>query len=605
MSDSFRITVKENDQSAVVLPNTGATGATVIKASRGPSKPVYIGKGQKSRILDIFGKPSSTYPGVWEAIEYNNKYPLWLAAPTTGGRYGGVLVKTSGTVALTGNGVESVSAIDFTAFPVIETVGTGDGSTTNFTKTVTDYTDYVNQSIDVYTAGESITVTASDAEPEVLTSASLSAGSFTRASGALDITFDTAPAVGEKIEVYYEVDISADTYFALFSRDPEADYMSTMITYDTTTELFSVHLYKKSGTTYSEITGSPFTVSPVEGTLDGFGKNVYAIDLFKDSDYVVPAINADLALSTFYDDSAKTDFAGGSRGTQSATELQLSWDYFQQKNTYPIDIFFDTTADSSVPDLFNTLRTSYQKYSAYILPLPNSSASTAKSTKSGYSISNRGLYFYWNWFRVKDNYNNSSFWTNLIGRVAGKHGDMHTVYNGLAPAWVDESGYGGQLGGGILEAAYDPDEATLKDLNDNQINPIIFHPQYGVMITSDRTSLTSLSDYSFIPHSRLADWIIKNILEQVLPYQLVKLNDNAHRTRVKTKADTLIGPLVAPPYNLLRDFATKCDEENNDDTVLNLRQFILSVAVKFTPFSEYCILLFTNTDQGTDVTEAV
>ena len=606
MSDSWRIQTILNDTSSVVQSNVGSVGATVIKASRGPVVPVKINKGQTSRILDIFGPVSASYPGVWEAIQYAKKYPLWLAAPSTDGLYGGVMVTSAGTKTLH-SGVSAIDSanFDFAAVPITETLGTGDGTTTNFTLTIAEDTIYVHQSLDILVNGTSITVSASDAEPEVLTSTDGS-GTYTRATGVVDFTFDTAPASGASIQVSYDADYSATAYMAFFSRDPQADYMSTMITQNDD-DTFTVHLYKKSGSTYTEIQGSPFTVSTVTGAKDGFGKIIYAEDLFDGSDYVNTLVNSALPVASFTDDTTKVDFAGGVRGTTSSSEYTSSWNYFQQSRTYPADVFFDTTADSGIPDLFVTLRSTYQKYSAYLLPLPNDTLSNNITTKTGYSISDRGIYFYWNWFKVKDSDTTSSatFWTNLLGKVATKHADMYVVYNGLAPAWIDENGLGGQLSGGVLEAAYDPSESDLKLADTNQINPIILDPQYGVMITSDRTSLTSLSDYSYIPHSRTADWILKTIISQVLPYQLVKLNDNAHQTRVRTKAETILAPLVSPPYNLLEDFAVKCDDENNDATVKSLRQFVLSVAVKCTPTSEEIKFIFTNTEQGANVQEAV
>jgi hypothetical protein len=191
-----------------------------------------------------------------------------------------------------------------------------------------------------------------------------------------------------------------------------------------------------------------------------------------------------------------------------------------------------------------------------------------------------------------------------MGRVATKHAQMYDVFNGLAPSWIDENGHGGQLGGNIIEMAYDPSETQKQTLSeDNQINPIEFNTQYGVMITAQRTSLTSLSDYSYINHSRTADYIILNVERQVLPYQITKLNDADHRNRARIKGDAIVSPLAGAPYNLLRSYAIKCDSENNTNQVLNRREFVFEIAVKFTPTSESIRFIFTNVDQTTSVEE--
>ena len=113
------------------------------------------------------------------------------------------------------------------------------------------------------------------------------------------------------------------------------------------------------------------------------------------------------------------------------------------------------------------------------------------------------------------------------------------------------------------------------------------------------------SDYASIGHTRLADYLIDNIINKVLPYQLFKLNDTDHRARVKSQIDTIISPITANPFNLLSEFVVKCDEENNNAEVLSREEFVVSVAIKFTPFGKWIKLFFTNTAQGVSVESEV
>jgi hypothetical protein len=488
--------------------------------------------------------------------------------------------------------------------PVWETLGTGDGSTATFILTLTDKTYYVNQSIEIKLAGTSINVTASDASTEVLTtSPNVGSGTYVRATGVLTFTFTTPPTDNQAITVEYNTDRSSTVYFGLFSRAPQADDLSVQVT--EASAVFTINAYFiNSDLEYETLPNSPYSVSLTANTKDGFGENIYIDDVFEDDDFIIPVINSDLAFTTFVDDAAKVDFDGGDRGdTLTITELTVGWAYFQQATTYAADIFFDCTADSGIPAIFSTLRNTYQKYKAYLLPLPNQAYATAIVTKSGYSISDRGIYFYYNWGKARDSYNNSYLWSPLMGRIAGKHADMVDVYNGLAPSWIDENGHGGQLGSGIVEMAYDLSESALEALDTAQINPVIKDNQYGIMIVGDRTSLTTLSDYSYIGHSRVADYCISNIIAQALPFQLTKLNDTKHRTLVKSKCDLITKPLLNPLYGLLSEVETKCDDENNDDTVRAQRKFVVETYLKFTPFSETITFIFTNVDQNTSISE--
>jgi len=76
-----RISFVDVDTSASLPQVSAITGYTVIKAPKGTIKPKYIQKGDTTTILNLFGAPSSTYPGIQEAIDFNQQYGLWVSAP--------------------------------------------------------------------------------------------------------------------------------------------------------------------------------------------------------------------------------------------------------------------------------------------------------------------------------------------------------------------------------------------------------------------------------------------------------------------------------------------------------------------------------------------
>ena len=81
-SFDWRIEVNAQDLSTVPTGTAqGEVGGMVILSSKGAVDPVYFGVGQTSRIVNYFGRPSTTYPDVQEAIEYNESYPLWVCSP--------------------------------------------------------------------------------------------------------------------------------------------------------------------------------------------------------------------------------------------------------------------------------------------------------------------------------------------------------------------------------------------------------------------------------------------------------------------------------------------------------------------------------------------
>jgi len=609
MADEL-IQVNWQDNSATVSTVVGSTAGTVINSLRGGNVPVYFYPKQTSRILDYFGIPNTNNVAVAEILQYNNKYPIWVSAPSTGGKHAGVLVTKTGTEALI-SGIADISSdtFNFASIPVTEpATQVADGVITNFTLTIADFANYVNQSIDATVAGVSVAITASDAEPEVLTS-TLGSGTFTRATGVFDFTFTDAPAANSAIDIVYNVNRSSDAYFAVFDKNPQVSDLKIKIKgSNLSTGSFEATLYKENRSsvgTYKTVSNWPKTLSTVPNTRDGFNTNIYMEDYLVNNDYISTVVNSALTVSTFVDYTASLLMTGGLRGTTSATELATGWDYFKQTNKYPADIFFDVTADSSIPAIFETLSDSYQLYSSYIVPMPNTSSATAITNSTSIMTDNKNISFYWGWGKIYNSYTDSYLASPLTGRIALRYGDMYDIFNAGAPAWYNENGlHGGQLGSGIQELFYDADDTAQKALEDARINPIINHPTFGVMLARERTSQSLQSAYASIGHTRLANYIVSNVLT-VLPYQLYKLNDNAHRSSVKAQIESILSPITAEPNNYLDSYIVKCDGENNNAEVLQAEKFVVTVAVKFTAFAHYIIFNIINTAQGTSVEDAV
>lgn len=597
MSD--RVQVNITDNSGFTKGATVIRGATVLRSPKGTEEPMLFEKGNTLDILQRLGYPSASYPDIWEAIEFNKQYALWISAPSNSGLHAGIIYDVTGAIPMT-VGSSDPSTFDFASVDYTELIGTGNGVLTNFTASLTQ--NYKNLSLSSIVVGSTpITVSVTDAEPEVISGVGISAGTMTRATSAIDVTFSAAPADGDAIYAVYQTDLSATAYFALFEKSPHAQTVKTKVTYSTVTGFFTIEYYITDNRSIDKLVDS-YEVSQIPGTVNGQKENIYIDDYFAENNYLI-SISNDLVYTTFVADTAAVALGAGSRGaTITLTELTAGWAYFEEARNYPANIFMDFTADAGIPDIFDDLRSNQCQYKDFILPLPdNQDATAAAATKSGYSINERGLSFYWNWKKIKEPYNSTIFWTCQIGSVAVKWADMFPVYNGLAPAMVDENGYGGQLSGSVLAMRYDPDDDTVAILADAGINAIIFDPDYGAMITNHRTGQTPavLSDTSFISHSRAFDYCISNIIRQVLVFQLTKLNDNYHQTQVRTKTEAILNPLVAK--SIFREIAVKCDDENNTDAVKAKRQFKLGVAVKVTPTSEWIILDFILSAQGVNV----
>jgi hypothetical protein len=620
MSESWRIKTIYDDRSQRVLPSAGAgLGATVVRSSRGIEHPVYFGKGETQKILSLFGVPSSDNPELLEAIEYNKHYPMYLVSPTNLGLNGGILIGDAGSVTL-GAGISGVEGKDLSSLTLTAPLT---NVSTNAYAGIASHLEHLlltgetpAPTLKVLIDGVDAELTFTESEGVyTIAGTGLIEGNLVADTGVISLLFDTAlaPEPDAVLEFAYDVDFSSDYYCMLTNVGPsDSDYIRVKVSGVEINgrDAFEMQVEMKNiKGEYKETTFSPITFSLFEDHEDGFGQNIYIENVFENSDYFVPHVEGALEftnLDSFVDDSSFVILSGGTRGgVVSGADLVAGYSFFQESRKYPIDLFFDATVDSAIPAEFATLRASYNKYARYILPIGNMTPTALLALEtSPITARDRGISYYWGWFKIRNNYHSSGKLIGIpMGEVAKKHADiMVNAFGGLAPAWYDENGMGGQLTGGrIIESLYDPTEDQLKLMDEMQINPIVLDPSAGPMITSRRTSVSTLSDWSFIDYSGAMDYIIKNVITQVLPYQIVKLNDDNHRTIVRSKTESIIQPMTLAPVNVVDSYFVKCDGENNNDEVKAREEFRLDLAVKFTPRSRMIVFTFINTPQGADV----
>jgi len=403
------------------------------------------------------------------------------------------------------------------------------------------------------------------------------------------------PKVGENVtlEYVYNEDISTTVSHSLFASSPYDDDLAVEIEY-LTGKQFKLTLYRVPSAGTTEI------INEYEYSLvnekNNFGKSLYIHDIFKNNPYIIPVINNDYVWSDPTFSPSIVNLTGGSRGdTPQTSHFNTAWDYFKKPNRYPVKNFMDVNGNSATK--LKDLRDNYQYYSHCItcVPLGNDSES-AVTVRQGLGIDDDHLSLYTNWSQIEDPYNNSFAWISQIGSVGTKYAMMEDVYDALSPAGDDEDGHGGILQiWKVIEMEEDYDDTALQELDDAQINPIIKDDAGIVKIYGDKTLKISLSDTSYVGTRRLYNLIIEKIIKNILRRQEFKNNDDFHRLKARSMADDYMRPIASRQF--LRDYYVQCDTNNNDDTVLEQRKFILDVYVKVTPNSQFVQLRFTRLSQ--------
>jgi len=609
MSASWRVTTKFIDATERSETSIPIFGATAINALKGPKDWFFFEKGATQKIVNTYGYPTKDNPSIQDAIDFNQKTGLFISAPYKTGKFGGAFITKKGTIPFI-SGTSTKEIVDYSAIPCDAQIAVANGIAATYTFAVPGFSDYVKQSIDILVNGISIEVAATDDETEILTTApDIGAGTFNTTTGQLSFTFNPVLVVGSVISITYEIDLENEVYVTLFARDQQADDLKIQVTADEEIDgNFSMQVFQYLPTEkeYFEINGSPFNFSIDPLGKDGFGTNIYIENIFNEDEQTLftPKVVAG-EFTTFINDTTSKALFGGSRGTAiTGSDLAVVYEDLKDKNKYPVKIIFDATAEDLVATKFEELRNSELTRTRFMLCTKNLSATAliADPDTAANGTVSRGIYYYClSWGIHKDLFLGKNFLCSNMGLIAGKMADVLILGPGGNPAWIDENGKGGQLGGAITKFIYGATESQLQLLDKARLNPVVFDSSYGNIIKSWRTRQTRLSDYAYIPQSSLADWIVERVESEVLPYQLGKEIDDFHMSVVKTKTDQILSSVQL----WLEDFYTLCDRTNNTDATRAQQKFILTVGVVFVGYTNTIEFTFMNSPAGTSVEETI
>lgn len=577
-----RIIQTEKDLAGFISAQVTEVGAMVLKSSKGENVPRKCET--ENNVVNRAGHPSSTYPSVFEAIAFTRKAPLWIVCPYgTGSLWGGVVVEETTAYPFTAGQITPDSFV-FTALNTLvsaESIGTGDGITTNYTGTLS-YSPIDTGTLALYKGVSGVSATESGGD---ITGTDISGtGSLTLATGAYDFTFVDAPGSGIAVTSDYTYDKNevSGVSHCVFSVSPQTDDLAIDLE-ATTGNQFKLTLYKIVNSVDNYIGEYEYSLDREQ---DNFQKSLYYEDIFFENPYITVVKNSDFSLSSAYTtDVSSVNLAGGNRVTPAGSDISTAWNKFQSANKYKANIFMDVLSGSETT--VNTLITTYQTYAHGLTIMPlGTTASTASAARTAMSLNSDNMSIYMNWAKIEDPYNDSSAWISSIGSIGKKMAMMSDIYDSGSPAGIDEDNHGGQIDDWkYKELELDLSETQQASLDAIQINPIIWDDDHGVMAYGDKTAQSTLSDVSFIGHRRMYNYILEKIINQVLKKQVFKNNDILHRTRAKAMIDDFIRS-TAFSVGAIREWRTVCDTTNNTDEILNQRKFIVDLYVKVTPNSQ-------------------
>lgn len=645
MLSTNRISIKNEDLSASLISTASKVlGYTVVDAEKGPCKPVKISAGSSEKIHSIFGYTSAKYPMIQEALDFNAGYDLFISAPydATCSKVGVAYVTSKGIIAadpveLNGTYIEDLSEDSDIEIPGItsnlsmkkagnfisEAKIEASGKTVAITKS--------NQAVNLK-AEDTLTIRTGTEERTVVIKASaegnLEAYSHVEKStsgtpglekvgtvAAGTITFNSPKSTSgdffhedsvganlakSKFKFYQaggDLEESTKVYAVIYQKYASNRTTEISCEKQTVGDNKAFTFTVKEAITPTRTVSKNYTVSLDVSAKDGFGSPLGYDSVLADSYFV--------GMYVLDDDIAGAEFEKGEcslTGTRVASSnLEDGWIFPEKPEYGDVDLFFNSETDPDTASSFFKLadRTSY--------PVQGFLFSLTPSKLESLSPLNFGAR-YWNvcgkFTRVSP-YTKEKYVSGLIGsRALMQAKIIENSYGGVAPMFLNENGLGGQLNVSVRKALNSWDKNEIDILTDNNYNPIIKDPTYGLMLVGQKTCQKGvLSDWSYIGHVSSFIALEKTLIDSVLIPQIGKPNNDYYRDLRKTQVESYLSPRISGARAIWADAIvdTSTREGVNDAEALAAKQFKIVVKVQPNIYSEYVTLTLASYPQGVEL----
>ena len=647
MLSTNRISIKNEDLSAsLVSTSTRVLGYTVVDAEKGPCKPVRIPAGSTEKIQSIFGYTSARYPMIQEALDFNAGYDLFISAPydATCSKVGIAYVTDKGIFAadpveLNGVYIEDLSEDSDVEIPGITSKSSlsmrkagsfiseanivASGKTVAITKS--------SQAVNLK-AEDTLTIRTGTEERTVLikadTEGSLGAYSHVEKSELREtgltkvgtvtagtITFNSVSSLPG--DFFHEDSIEANLAKSTFK------FYQAGEDFEESTKVYAVIYQRYASNRTTKISYKPqviqkdkaftFTVSETISptrtiskkytlSLDVAAKDGFGASLGYDS---VLANDSFIGLYLLNDDIEGASFEEGNcslEGTRvSPATLEDGW-LFPEKPEYgDVDLFFNSEVDPSPSSSFFTLadRTPYpvQGFLFSMTPINLGDLSPLSFGSRYWNICGK--------FTRVSTYTKEKYVSGLVGsRALMQAKIIEGSYGGVAPMFLNENGLGGQLSVSVRKALNSWDKDEVDVLTDNNYNPIVKDPTYGLLLVGQKTCQAgALSDWSYIGHACSFIALEKALIEDVLIPQIGKPNNDYYRDLRKTQVEAYLSPRISGSRAIWADAVvdTSTREGVNDETALAAKEFRIVIKVQPNIYSEYVTLTLASYPQGVEL----
>lgn len=603
------IIINFNEQSGATTPiDSARTTAMIIEANSGPIKPVLFQAGSESAIRAMFGDPSSTNPQVLGAILANRNSNLLISAPDTNGLADALWLTQSGLFSDTDSGVELgtlgtlATEVAQAGVPVTQLIGSGDDSTTVFSKIVAAMRRYDRESLKLKVgANDSVAPTKTTTVKTVTTYTFTGyTVTFDSSTNTVTIAADAAPVTGEDLSVIYTNPIPQNTKALFYARFTGPSKLSASITYDESQDQFTLDIYRQYSTGIQKVETNVFSLT--EGAKNGFGVDIFAENIFANNPFIGCIVFNSNLDTGFNPPTTITSFLGEVRGAVDDNAITAGIDALSGMDNVRIDYFCDVTEKPAIYEAFQSFSLGNWPYSRYIIPVPAETTTAAEEwAKNNYkadpnfmAIDNRCIY-------SLAKYGGSNIELSATADIIYNLVLGATLFDAAPVAgYTDGYGFGGRLTGPIIGLKRVLKQNDRLNLSKLYINPVVQDSEEGYMMYSQKSGKKAVGVLDMVPVVGAVNYIKRNMVNALKKY-VQKWNDAGLQSQASFEVETIISPMRVSKPEIVSGYEISVDNTVNTPTSLAQGELRIKVVVAFNNIVEKVVIYFTVTDTGVEV----
>lgn len=340
---------------------------------------------------------------------------------------------------------------------------------------------------------------------------------------------------------------------------------------------FLIEVFKSGATVAVE----SHICSRVQGAKDGYGRNIYVVDVLTASEYIRAIDNLAVTDTIQPKDQATSLSLGGGDDGLAVTDVEMiaAAETMSSPDSYQMTVFMDGgNATVAYGQALDTI-TSGRQDSVALLSTPiideassNYLTDIIDYRKTELNLNSSYAALFTPHVLIYDKFNDRKIYSSPTGYAGAAISFSAANFEIWFPPAGSKRGIIN-----VLDLRRKFDTGEMDALYDAGINPLRFAPGKGIAIWGQKTLLSRPSALDRL-NVRLLLCVIGPAITALLEDFLFDLNDEATRSLATTKVDSYMRGIKA--RRGVTDFLTVCDNSNNTDSDIDNNRMNLDLFIK-------------------------